>query len=215
MFTSADMIAVLHFTPQRCDCAVRSALFLWKDVSTVKPGGESITFASCHGLHGADIESKKHSGITHIMPHSHYPNVSLCLCRASIVQKKVIYFQDEGSLTIRLCEKGNSSCPSSPHAFILDRSSWRHYPLFYLSFLLFKAEQLSVLSYCKLKKKPNRGSGGNPWGHNGPQISRESVWNLNVPFEFWPQSSATAFYVTCLLRRKVPRQIWKDVHLPN
>lgn len=80
--------------------------------------------------------------------HSYYPNVSLCLCRASIVQKKVIYFQDEGSLTIRLCEKGNSSCPSSPHAFILDRSSWRHYPLFYLSFLLFKAEQLSVLSYC-------------------------------------------------------------------
>lgn len=32
--------------------------------------------------------------------------------RASIVQKKIIYFQDEGSLTIRLCEKGNDSCLS-------------------------------------------------------------------------------------------------------
>lgn len=38
---------------------------------------------------------------------------SLCLSRASIVQKRIIYFQDEGSLTIRLCEKGNDSCPSS------------------------------------------------------------------------------------------------------
>ncbi|CDQ76714.1 unnamed protein product [Oncorhynchus mykiss] len=27
------------------------------------------------------------------------------LCRASIVQKRIIYFQDEGSLTVRLCEK--------------------------------------------------------------------------------------------------------------
>ncbi len=40
--------------------------------------------------------------------------LSLCLSRASIVQKRIIYFQDEGSLTIRLCEKGNDSCPSSP-----------------------------------------------------------------------------------------------------
>lgn len=31
-----------------------------------------------------------------------------CVSRASIVQKRVIYFQDEGSLTIPLCEKGNS-----------------------------------------------------------------------------------------------------------
>lgn len=37
----------------------------------------------------------------------------LCVCRASIVQKRVIFFQDQGSLTIRLCEKGNDSCPSS------------------------------------------------------------------------------------------------------
>ncbi|CDQ98324.1 unnamed protein product [Oncorhynchus mykiss] len=29
----------------------------------------------------------------------------LLLCRASIVQKRIIYFQDEGSLTVRLCEK--------------------------------------------------------------------------------------------------------------
>lgn len=28
------------------------------------------------------------------------------LCRASIVQKRIIYFQDEGSLTKRMCEKG-------------------------------------------------------------------------------------------------------------
>lgn len=43
--------------------------------------------------------------------------------RASIVQKRVIYFQDEGSLTIRLCEKGNDGCLSSPrlgaHLFML------------------------------------------------------------------------------------------------
>uniref|UniRef100_A0A8C4NWC2 Spondin-1 n=1 Tax=Dicentrarchus labrax TaxID=13489 RepID=A0A8C4NWC2_DICLA len=31
------------------------------------------------------------------------------ILKASIVQKKVIYFQDEGSLTIRLCEKGNDT----------------------------------------------------------------------------------------------------------
>lgn len=30
----------------------------------------------------------------------------LFLCRASIVQKRIIYFQDEGSLTKRMCEKG-------------------------------------------------------------------------------------------------------------
>lgn len=82
---------------------------------------------------------KKYS-ITHLMPclHSHYYPMfftlfhshnfsifcflshshSLCLSRASIVQKRVIYFQDEGSLTIRLCEKGNDSCPSSPHLLI-------------------------------------------------------------------------------------------------
>ena len=30
----------------------------------------------------------------------------LSLCRASIVQKRIIYFQDEGSLTTRMCEKG-------------------------------------------------------------------------------------------------------------
>lgn len=42
---------------------------------------------------------------------SHY--MSLCVSRASIVQKRVIYFQDEGSLTVQLCEKGNNSCPSS------------------------------------------------------------------------------------------------------
>lgn len=42
---------------------------------------------------------------------SHY--MSLCVSRASIVQKRVIYFQDEGSLTVQLCEKGNNSYPSS------------------------------------------------------------------------------------------------------
>lgn len=65
---------------------------------------------------------------------SHYPTLfftSSPLSRASIVQKRVIYFQDEGSLTIRLCEKGNVSCPSSA-LFILDRPSWCHYPLFHL-----------------------------------------------------------------------------------
>uniref|UniRef100_A0A665TPR4 Spondin-1 n=1 Tax=Echeneis naucrates TaxID=173247 RepID=A0A665TPR4_ECHNA len=31
------------------------------------------------------------------------------ILKASIVQKKIIYFQEEGSLTIRLCEKGNDS----------------------------------------------------------------------------------------------------------
>lgn len=30
----------------------------------------------------------------------------LSLCRASIVQKRIIYFQDEGPLTRRMCEKG-------------------------------------------------------------------------------------------------------------
>lgn len=100
-----------------------------------------ITFPSHHRLHGSDIGEKKvqYYSIIHLMPclHSYYypmfftffhsHNFSifrflshshclrLCLSRASIVQKRVIYFQDEGSLTIRLCEKGNDSCPSSPH----------------------------------------------------------------------------------------------------
>uniref|UniRef100_A0A7N6AJU9 Spondin-1 n=1 Tax=Anabas testudineus TaxID=64144 RepID=A0A7N6AJU9_ANATE len=34
------------------------------------------------------------------------------ILKASIVQKRVIYFQDEGSLTIRLCEKGNDRAPA-------------------------------------------------------------------------------------------------------
>lgn len=53
--------------------------------------------------------------IFRFLSHSHSHCLCLCLSRASIVQKRVIYFQDEGSLTIRLCEKGNDSCPSSPY----------------------------------------------------------------------------------------------------
>uniref|UniRef100_A0AAX7VHB7 Spondin-1 n=1 Tax=Astatotilapia calliptera TaxID=8154 RepID=A0AAX7VHB7_ASTCA len=34
------------------------------------------------------------------------------ILKASIVQKRVIYFQDEGSLTVQLCEKGNNSSPA-------------------------------------------------------------------------------------------------------
>lgn len=44
---------------------------------------------------------------------------SLCVSRASIVQKRIIYFQDEGSLTIRLCEKGKDSCLFSSSTLLL------------------------------------------------------------------------------------------------
>lgn len=44
--------------------------------------------------------------------HSH--KICVCLPRASIFQKKIIYFQDQGSLTIRLCEKGNVVPLSDP-----------------------------------------------------------------------------------------------------
>lgn len=44
---------------------------------------------------------------------------SVCVSRASIVQKRIIYFQDEGSLTIRLCEKGNDSCLFSSSTLLL------------------------------------------------------------------------------------------------
>lgn len=33
-----------------------------------------------------------------------------CSFRASIVQKRIIYFQDEGTLTKKMCEKGRISC---------------------------------------------------------------------------------------------------------
>lgn len=107
--------------------------------------GKPITFPSHHRLHASDTEKELqyypsnalfaqlllssfpsyfHSHnfpIFRFLPHSHC--LSLCLSRASIVQKRVIYFQDEGSLTIRLCEKGNDSCLSSPsyaaHLFML------------------------------------------------------------------------------------------------
>lgn len=93
--------------------------------------------------------------IFRFLSHSHC--LCLCLSRASIVQKRVIYFQDEGSLTIRLCEKGNDSCPSSPHLprwlLIFPTSAAHHSAIipilslsvfFFLFFYPFEAEQLSV-----------------------------------------------------------------------
>lgn len=79
-------------------------------------------------------KKKKHCCIIHLIPScfsiilafsvfSFFPPLSLimCLSRASIVQKRIIYFQDEGSLTVRLCEKGKRGCLSSfqPHPGII------------------------------------------------------------------------------------------------
>lgn len=66
------------------------------------------------------------------------PSLSLSLGRASIVQKRIIYFQDEGSLTIRLCEKGNDSCPSCFLAF----------PLFIFSPLTTYHRSINSCSFC-------------------------------------------------------------------
>lgn len=81
----------LHVHVRGHDCCVTfhtAAMWLCREVSVVsvkrcvhcETWRESITFASCHGLHGADIESKKkHSGITHIMltlTIQMYPSVS-------------------------------------------------------------------------------------------------------------------------------------------
>lgn len=134
-----------------------------------------ITFPSHRRLHGSDIEKKKRKyySIIRLMPclHSYYyPTFStffhshnfsifrflshfhclcLCLSRASIVQKRVIYFQDEGSLTIRLCEKGNDSCPSSPHLprwlLIFPSSAGHHSAI--MPILSFRSRTALSLSY--------------------------------------------------------------------
>lgn len=67
------------------------------------------------------------------------------LCRASIVQKRIIYFQDEGLLTKRMCEKGrrllltlNKSCTVHVYTFNLPLLCFhRTYSLFFLSFFFF------------------------------------------------------------------------------
>lgn len=124
-----------------------------------------------------------------------FPTIFLCLSRASIVQKRIIYFQDEGSLTIRLCEKGNDSCPSFP-LFILVCPLWCHYPLFYLSFPP-NSEQNSSQSFipCLKEYEANRGSGGN-CEDNELWISWESLWDLNIPL-CSNTEQRHSFYVTC------------------
>lgn len=118
-----------------------TVLFLWKDVycACYDTSGNPLPSPLTADYMDQILKGKKvqYYSIIHLMPclHSYYypmffthsRNFSifcflchshclrLCLSRASIVQKRVIYFQDEGSLTIRLCEKGNDSCPSSPH----------------------------------------------------------------------------------------------------
>lgn len=181
---------------------------------------------------------KNHYSIIHVMPFLHpsdYPTfspiffvsflnffrfppppVSPCLSRASIVQKRIIYFQDEGSLTIRLCEKGNDSCPSPPplprwllifssltahHGAIIPCSIFCHF------FSPFEVEEFSLISWLK-KYEANRGSGEN-CEDNGSRLSWESVRNSNIPL------NCHSFYVTCSRQRKTPHQIWKAVHSPH
>lgn len=124
----------------------------WKDERRARhdTSGKPLPCAARHRLHASDTGSGN-CRIIRLMPRLHgsrcpaSPPLFLlsqshsvssssssssvlisCLSvspRASIVQKRVIYFQDEGSLTIRLCEKGNDGCLSSPqhgaHLFML------------------------------------------------------------------------------------------------
>lgn len=55
------------------------------------------------------------------------------LCRASIVQKRIIYFQDEGSLTKRMCEKGRFlllTLNNWPNFLFLQSPCWQPTNLF-------------------------------------------------------------------------------------
>ena len=158
--------------------------------------GEPITSLSRHGLHGSDIGKKKKdttllslqcpfctpltiqlsvpfffpsrnfSIFFRSSPFSHRPPV--CLSRASIVQKRIIYFQDEGSLTIRLCEKGNDSCPSS--SLPLPRWSFHPRPLIVVPLSLVlssvppphthrRTGELSFILWLKKDIKPSEPAG--------------------------------------------------------
>lgn len=156
--------------------------------------GEPITFPSHQGLHGSDIVKKSPqyypSNALFALPSytisspfsliisqffTTFPffTVSLCLSRASIVQKRIIYFQDEGSLTIRLCEKGNDSCPSilpltSPLLIFLSLTA-HHGAIIPCSicrifFPPFGAKRLPVFHTVFKKYEASRGSGGKLWG---------------------------------------------------
>lgn len=121
----------------------KMVLFLWKDVFCSNydtPGSplpslspeitwirywEKYQYSIIHLLHF--LLSSYRPTFSTIFTHncsifcfpSHSQCLNFSLSRASIVQKKVIYFQDEGSLTIRLCEKGNDSCPSFSSSLLL------------------------------------------------------------------------------------------------
>lgn len=191
--------------------------------------GKPITFPSHHRLHASDTEKElqyypSNALFAQLLPssftsyfHSHNFLIfrfltrshclSLCLSRASIVQKRVIYFQDEGSLTIRLCEKGNDSCLSCPsyaaHLFML--GSLITVPLS-LSVSLsppipsgppstFEAEQLSVF-HTRFKKKYR----ANRSGIEKPLRTTHQRYpgNLNILLNFTAEQR-TLFYVTCSL----------------
>lgn len=212
--------------------------------------GEPITSLSRHGLHGSDIGKKKKdttllslqcpfctpltiqlsvpfffpsrnfSIFFRSSPFSHRPPV--CLSRASIVQKRIIYFQDEGSLTIRLCEKGNDSCPSS--SLPLPRWSFHPRPLIVVPLSLVlssvpppthtqKNRRTVFHTVVKKRYKTKRTSRKN-CDDNESHISWESKRNLDIALNFTTEHHCSTVFtvpVHCWERRRV----WKAAHSPN
>lgn len=164
--------------------------------------------------------------IFRFLPGSHC--LSLCLSRASIVQKRVIYFQDEGSLTIRLCEKGNDSCLSSPlyaaHLFML--GSLITVPLS-LSVSMSplrppSAPPIPPDCHPPLKQNGSRSfilglkKNTEPTEAALRTTHQRSPGNLNILLNF------TAAQFSLMLpvhrqggKKRMPRQIWEVAHRPN
>lgn len=71
---------------------------------------------------GFDIYFNCHTGVFNCNLIMHCVILVYLFYRASIVQKKIIYFQDEGSLTKRMCEPGKS-------IFIAFKSSFSEHTL--------------------------------------------------------------------------------------
>lgn len=98
--------------------------------------------------------------------------LSLFLCRASIVQKRIIYFQDEGSLTKRMCEKGRLKLNNLSDLFFLP-SPWDSIPTdfsYLFPFFILNFDAAAFLS----------GVSGCAW-HWMPHWATNQTYHLHFP----------------------------------
>uniref|UniRef100_A0A8C5CZX9 Spondin-1 n=1 Tax=Gadus morhua TaxID=8049 RepID=A0A8C5CZX9_GADMO len=136
------------------------------------------------------------------------------ILKASIVQKRVIYFQDEGSLTVQLCEKGDATLPPALECCACGTAKYR------LTFFGNWSEKIHPKDFPRRANHwsaligASHTAGYTPWEYGGyASEGVRQVAELGSPIKMEEEIRQKADEVLTVIKTKAQWPAWQPLNL--